>query len=96
MQHEGEGGRGCESESAREIMQLAATPEGWRRRKGESDMVSEGVSNKDENCTYRCVSGRLEIASETAKGGGGGEVGVHAASLKTLGEGHGDTDSDTE
>ena len=24
MQHEGEGGRGCESESAREIMQLTA------------------------------------------------------------------------
>ena len=28
--------------------------------------------------------------------GEGGGVGAHAVSLKTLGEGHGDTDSDTE
>ena len=59
-------------------------------------MVSKGVPNKDKNCTFQCISGRLEIASETAMGGGGGGVGVHAASLKTLGEGHGDTDSDME
>jgi hypothetical protein len=35
-------------------------------------MVSKGVPNKDENCTYRCVSGRLEIASKGGGWGGGG------------------------